>query len=226
VHVKLLGALLIIVGLLVAIGAVGLQALGGVNRHVEDLVALQRKVAAYRQLQHDTTWQLYSVGEALLSPDERVLSAALRQLDHLRRDLDRLTFVSADERGLLARIQEEHERLVEVVTRVVELIRDGETAEGLEFRRREMAPIADRLERLTNEMVNRAEADMVVKVAASKLAYLNSQWVVGGIALAAIGAALLLGYAISGSLIGPVKRMDAQLRLIASGTKWGIWPAI
>lgn len=217
VRVKLVGALLIIVGLLVAIGAVGLQALGSVNRHVEGLVSLQRKAAAYRQLQHDTTWQLYSVGEALLSPDERVLSAVLRQLDHLRRDLDRLAFVSADERELLARIQEEHERLVEVVTRVVGLIRDGKTAEGLEFRRREMAPIADRLERLTNEMVNRAEADMVGKAAASKLAYLNSQWVVAGIALAAIGAALLLGYAISGSLIGPVKRMDAQLRLIASG---------
>ncbi len=217
IRVKLLGALLIIVGLLVAIGMVGLQALGGVNRHVEDLVGLQRKVAAFRQLQHDTTWQLYSVGEALISPDERVLAGVLRQFNHIRRDLDRVAFVSAGERELLTRIQQEHETLVEVVTRVVDLIREGKVAEGLEMRHRQIAPIADRLERLTNEMINRAEADMVEKVAASERAYLTSQWAVAGFVLAGIGAALLLGYAISGSLIGPVNRMDIQLRQVASG---------
>jgi adenylate cyclase len=217
IRVKLLGALLIIVGLLVAIGAAGLQSLGGVNRHVEDIGGLQRKVAAFRQLQHDTTWQLYSIGEALLSPDERVLSGVLRQLDHLRRDLDRVAYVSAGERELLERIGREHEHLVEVVTRVVGLIRDGKTAEGMEVRRREVAPIADRLERLTNEMINRAEAEMVEMVSASRQAYLTSKWVVAGFVFAGIGAALLLGFAISGSLIGPVKKMDAKLRQVASG---------
>ena len=37
------------------VGAVGLEVLTGVNRRAEDLVKLQRKIAAYRQLQHDTT---------------------------------------------------------------------------------------------------------------------------------------------------------------------------
>jgi hypothetical protein len=53
VHTKLLVAFLIIVGLLIALGAVGLEVLGEVNRRSEDLVKLQRKIAAYRQLQHD-----------------------------------------------------------------------------------------------------------------------------------------------------------------------------
>src|SRR2546427_3012054 len=61
VHTKLLVAFLIIVGLLIALGAVGLEVLGEVNRRSEDLVKLQRKIAAYRQMQHDTTAQLYSV---------------------------------------------------------------------------------------------------------------------------------------------------------------------
>ena len=52
VHTKLLVAFLIIVGLLIALGAVGLEVLGAVNRRSEDLVKLQRKIAAYRQLQH------------------------------------------------------------------------------------------------------------------------------------------------------------------------------
>ena len=217
VHFKLLGAFLVIIGLLVAIGAVGLQALSGVNRHVGELVELQRKAAAYRQLQHDTTWQLYSITAALLAQEERALESALRQLNQFRYDLDRIQFVSADEAALFDRIREEHERLVGMVTQVVELTRAGKVGEGLELRLEQAGPIADRLERLTNEMVNRAEADMVEKVAASKRAYLTSQWLVAGFVLAGVGAALLLGHAISGSLTGPVKRMDIQLRQIASG---------
>jgi hypothetical protein len=46
----------------------------------EDLVKLQRKIAAYRQLQHDTTAQLYNVAGALLVPEERSLDAILRQV--------------------------------------------------------------------------------------------------------------------------------------------------
>ena len=63
-----------IVGLLVVVGAVGLADAGrGQSRAAEDLVKLQRKIAAYRQIQHDTTGQLYSVASALLVPDERTL---------------------------------------------------------------------------------------------------------------------------------------------------------
>ncbi|TMK75929.1 MAG: hypothetical protein E6G48_00320, partial [Actinobacteria bacterium] len=55
VHAKLLAAFLAIVVLLITVGAVGLQTLSAVNRRAENLVQLQRKIAAYRQLQHDTT---------------------------------------------------------------------------------------------------------------------------------------------------------------------------
>jgi len=73
VHGKLLAAFLAIVLLLITVGAVGLRALYDVNRRAENLVKLQRKIAAYRQLQHDTTAQLYSVSSALLVPNERTL---------------------------------------------------------------------------------------------------------------------------------------------------------
>ena len=96
VHAKLLTAFLAIVLLLIAVGAVGLQTLSAVNRRAEDLVQLQRKIAAYRQLQHDTTGQLYSVASALLVPDDRTLDATLRQLNQFGYDLDRLQFVARD----------------------------------------------------------------------------------------------------------------------------------
>ena len=217
VHAKLLVAFLIIAALLIVVGAVGLQVLSGVNRRAEDLVKFQRKIAAYRQLQHDATGQLYSVASALVRPDERTLEATLRQLNQFGYDLDRVAFVAQDEVALFARVREDYEEFIKVVTQVIELIRQGQGEAGRELQQTKAAPLADRLERLTNELVNKAEADMVASVEASHAAYVTSRKVVIGFAVGSILLALLLGYAISWSLIGPVKRMDARLREIASG---------
>jgi signal transduction histidine kinase len=217
VHTKLLVAFLIIVGLLIALGAVGLEVLGEVNRRAEDLVKLQRKIAAYRQLQHDTTGQLYSVAAALLVPEERSLDAILRQLNQFGYDLDRLQFVAQDEVELLARVRADYDEFIRVVTRVVELIRGGRVAEGRELQLAQATPLADRLERLTNQLVNQAEADMVASVDTSHDAFVRARWAVIGFAVGAIGLALVLGFAISWSLVDAVKAMDAGLAQIASG---------
>jgi signal transduction histidine kinase len=79
------------------------------------------------------------------------------------------------------------------------------------------APLADRLERLTNQLVNKAEADMVEGIEASTQAYSNAQFVVIAFALASIALALGLGYAISWSLISPVKKIEARLDRLAAG---------
>src|SRR6516165_7191413 len=95
IRAKLTASLFALVGLLVAIGGVSLMELGNVNRRTEDVVKLQRKIAAYRQIQQDTTAQLYSVSTALLVPEERALESTLRQLNQFGYDLDRLQFVAA-----------------------------------------------------------------------------------------------------------------------------------
>jgi len=217
VHAKLLVAFLAIVLLLVAVGAAGLQVLSGVNRRAEELGQLQRKIAAYRQLQHDTTAQLYSVASALLVPDERTLEGTLRQLNQFGYDLDRLQFVAKDEVELLVRVRKDYERFIRVVGQVVELIRGGRGAEGRELQLRETGPLADRLERLTNQLVNKAEADMVASIEAGHQAYVTSRWVVIGFAVGSIALALALGYAISWSLVGPVQQMEARLQQITAG---------
>ena len=85
VQVKLLAAFLAIEVLLIVMGAVGLEVLSGVNQRADELIRLQRKIEAYRQVQHDTTSQLYSVASLLLSSDDLTLSSTLRQLPtHLR----------------------------------------------------------------------------------------------------------------------------------------------
>jgi hypothetical protein len=52
--------------------------LSAVNQHTEELIRSERKIAANRQVQHDTTSQLYSISSALLVSDERALDSALR----------------------------------------------------------------------------------------------------------------------------------------------------
>lgn len=217
VYTKLLAAFLAIVVLLIMVGAVGLGALGKVNRHAEELVILHRKIAAYRQLQHDTTAQLYSVASTLAVPNERALEATLRQLNQFGYGLDRLQFVAQDEAELLGRVHADYDRFIQVVTQVIGLIRQGSVAEGRELQHTQASPLADRLERLTNELVNKAEGDMVARIEVSHDAYLTARWIVIGFAVGSIGLALVFGYAISWSLIGPVKEMDARFREIAAG---------
>src|SRR5262249_7104131 len=217
VHAKLLAAFLTLVVLLITIGAIGLQVLSAVNHRAEELVTLYRKIAAYRQFQHDITGQLYSVTSALLIPNEGTLKATLRQLNQFGYDLDGLQFVAQDEVALLERVQEEYNHFIQVVTQVVELIRRGNVTEGLDLQRMQTRPLADRLERLTNELVNRAEADMVARIEVSHDAYLTERWVVIGFAVGSIGLALVLGSAIAWSLIGPVKEIEARLRESATG---------
>ena len=183
VHVKLLAAFLAIVVLLIVVGAVGLRVLSDVSRRGEESVMLHRKIAAYRQLQHDTTGQLYSVASALLVPDERTLEATLRRLNQFGYDLDRLQFIAKDEAELLGRVREEYDRFIQVVTHVVQLIRGGKLAEGWELQLREAGLLADRLERLTNQLVNKAESDMVARVEVSRDAYATARWMVIGFAV-------------------------------------------
>src|SRR6516225_4451959 len=217
VQTKLLIAFLIIVALLIALGAIGLYELSGVNRRTEELIRSERKIAAYRQVQHDTTSQLYSVTSALLVSDQRTLDSALRQLNQFGYDLERLQFVAKDEIKLLGKVREEYDLFIAVVTRIVGLIRSGQGDDAREAQLKEARLLANRLERLTNELVNKAEADVVAGIEASGEAYRISQMIVIGFALGAIALSLVLGRTISLSLIGPLREIDATLNEIASG---------
>jgi signal transduction histidine kinase len=217
VYAKLLAAFLVIAGLLIVGGGVSLAELWRVNQRAEDFVSLQRKIAAYRQIQHDTTLQLYSVASALLVPDERTLDATLRQLNQFGYDLDRLQFVAKDEVELLGRVRADYEAFIGAVTEAVQLIRAGEVIEGRELQLGRAGPLADRLERLTNELVNKAEADVAAQIDVSQQGYDDSKHLVIGLAIGSIALALGLGYSISLSLIEPLRQMGHRLDEIAAG---------
>jgi signal transduction histidine kinase len=217
IYTKLLAAFLTIAGLLIIVSAVGVVELEQVNQRASDLVKIQRKIAAYRQLQHDTTAQLYSVASALLVAEEKTLDATLRQLNQFGYDLDRLQFVGQDEVEIVARVRKDYEAFIAVVAEVIELIRAGKVAQGREAQIGRAGPLADRLERLTNELVNKAEADMLARIDESQEDYRQSRLLVIGFALGSLLLALGLGYSISWSLIEPVRRMDERFSELAAG---------
>ena len=103
------------------------------------------------------------------------------------------------------------------MTRAVGLAGAGRVAEAQEVQLHQAGPLADRLERLTNQLVNLAEADMVAGIEASQQAYGTSRTIVVAFALGSVVLALGLGYAISWSLVGPVNEIEAGLRRIAAG---------
>jgi signal transduction histidine kinase len=217
VHTKLLFAFLTMVALLIVVGAMGLTLLSAAEGRAEELVKLQRKIAAYRQLQNDTTAQLYTVASALLVPDEETLAATTRQLNQFGYDFDHLQFVANDEADLLKQVQETYDAFHQVVTESVALTRDGNVAAARELQVSQAGPLADRLQRLTDQLVNKAEADMVTSVEASRTAYETSVVVVAVFGVVSIALALALGYGISWSVIGPVRQMEVRLDELAAG---------
>ena len=176
VQTKLLVAFLAMVALLILLGGVGLRVLSGMNARTEELIELQRKIAAYRQVQHDTTRQLYGVSSALAVAGRAGARrrAAPAQPVRLR---PRPAAVRRAGRGGAAggRVRQDYDRFIEIVTEAVELARAGQVAEARELQLSEARPLADRLERLTNQLVNVAEADMLERIEASQQAYDTSR---------------------------------------------------
>jgi signal transduction histidine kinase len=217
IHTKLLTVHLLVALLLLSAAGVGLHSLSAMNLRAQESAQLQRKIAAYRQLNHDIVAQLYGVSTALLQPEARALEATLRQLKQFGYDLDRLQFLSRDEVVAMESIRTGFEEFIAVVTKSVEMIREGQVTDGRLLQKKVASPLADRLERQTNQLVNKAEADMIAGIELANEAYAHSQRVVIACALVSVALALGLGYVISRSLIDPIMRMEAGMKYLSAG---------
>ena len=229
IRTKLFAALAVIVVLLIVVGALGLRGLAQSNQRVETLARLQKKAAAYRTLQNDNT-QLWLIvapkggagilqygGGTVIVPSLETIEA---HLGHLRFSYDsqRLGFVaSASEKGVLAQIQTDYERLVEVMTQAIALERTGRSDEGRQLVGSQGLPLVSRLEATTDGLANQAETDIIDIVRTNHTAFSHARRVFVGAAVGAVVLALLLVLVISSSVIRPVRRIGDRLASIASG---------
>ena len=200
---RLLGILAAILVLLAGMGIAGLAVVDELDAGNERVIGLHRKITAYRQIQHDATSGLSDIASALLASDEATLDNALRQLSQFGFDIDRLAFVAPEETALLEAIRADHGAFEVAVTEAVALIRAGSGAAAHALSDVRVRPLADRMERLSNEMVNRAEAEMVDAIADGQRQYAISRVIVVAFVVTGAAMALFLGHALSWSMVGP-----------------------
>jgi class 3 adenylate cyclase/HAMP domain-containing protein len=235
---KLLVAFVGIVLLLVILGVLGLRVIGESNDRIDRLGNLQLRAAAYRQLQVEGAYvqQLLHLraGDCALackfgsSPPltsraarvavDEVIVAVLSGLTRAT-DETLLGFPPpAGEKRTLALIKQDYAQLSLVMTQITGLDRLSLIANpGDELLRGDAKPLADDLKELGDDLKARTEAETHDQIDSNRRAFAASQTLLIAVALTSILVALVLGYVLSWSIVGPIRRIQSRLVAIASG---------
>jgi signal transduction histidine kinase len=234
VHVKLLVAFVGTALLVVVLGVLGLRLLGQSNERVETLGTLQIRATAYGELRSTANHvrsllaqrvggdfskvfpaeNKKDVGAGGLAVDRTIASAAAR----LRASTfpDNLGFrpPPEDERSLRG-IRKTGEQLTSKLREIVEV---GGTDRGRAKSLRASAELlANDVDQQAAELANATKSRTDALIAQNASAYEHSRNLFIGVATGAIVLALLLGFVLSWSVIGPIQRIDSRLAAIASG---------
>jgi len=227
---KLLVALALVAVLLVTLGVLGLSALNASNDRVETLGLLPQRVAIYGELHVDSAQlsdELFRrdsytpciLGAQCNADDTRVLhdtdAAIVLTLNAVGplSDVHQLGFVPApDQTGILSLIHSEYLQISSVILRDVFKDNAGRFTDN----QPQLVKAGD-LESNAAQLVRLAKSDAASVIAQNQASYLDSQHLVIGVAAGSVLLALLLGLALSWSLIGPIRKMDTRLEAIASG---------
>ena len=199
------------------VGGVGLLALQDANVRSDHLGELQRKSAAYRDLRQTASEELAAVASALAAPTAVQLETVARQINLAGFDVERLEFVAADERDLVAQVRADHTSFAQALNAVLDLAKVGRLDDARARYATDAIPLADRLDRRTNQLVHQAETDAFDAVAASRAAFDRSEAAVFGVAIGSILLAILLGAALTLSVVRPLRAVDDRLAGIARG---------
>jgi signal transduction histidine kinase len=234
VHVKLLVAFAGIALLVVVLGALGLRLLGQSNERVDTLGALQQRAFAYGKLQSDARHvrllqaqnvggDYYTVFPDLNKEDlradgpaiDRLITSAVAQIPASTFP-DQLGFRPPPEDEIfLGRIRSTGRRLSALMRQIVELDAVApKRATSLRYRA-ELLTID--LNEHATELANTTRKRTDALIAENAGAYTSSRNLLVGAAVGTIVLALLLGFVLSWSLIGPIQRIDSRLAAIASG---------
>jgi signal transduction histidine kinase len=110
-----------------------------------------------------------------------------------------------------------HREFRVVVAQVLELGRAVRISEARDAYLAQAKPIADRLDRRVGELVHKSETAIFDAIDANHLAAARSAQLLAALAAAAVFVASVLGFALSLSIIRPVRDMEAAFQSIAGG---------
>ena len=237
VQTKLFIAFVTIVALLVVLVLLSLRVLGESNARIETLGQLQQRATKYQELQTDAAqlrlmltiraggsdlkvWAGDSPssapkGDVLLAIDQ---ATQVSTLSRMGTDLGQLGFEPpADEQKTLDKIRTDLAAFTEVMGKITSFDQAGDPRKGLDLQRSAAEPLAEDLKALTGGLASTTQRLTENTIRQSASSFADSQRLFIAVAVASILLALVLGYLISWSLIGPIRRMESRLAAIASG---------
>jgi signal transduction histidine kinase len=234
VHAKLLVAFVGTALLVVVLGVLGLRLLGQSNERVETLGTLQVRAFAYGKLRSDASHVRGLLGQRVggdfyeVFPDQNpekleegglLLDGAIASEAELLPAStfpDKLLFQPPPEdEQYLSRIRETGQQLARKLQQILDV---GETApEQADSLRVEAELLAIDLDQYATELANDTTARADALAAQNASAYEHSRNLFIGVAAGAIVLALLLGFVLSWSVIGPIQSIDSRLAAIAAG---------
>jgi len=218
VHAKLLGAFLLIALLLIAMGAMSLQAIGSVVRHSRLLDEARERVEASRQIEYALGLQMNFTKNALLVRDDATIESMFRENNRFQGMFDRLEAgAQGDQRETIRQIRAVQDQVMAVVVRLADLVRQNKTEEAMALHLNEGYPLYREIATLVTRAVRNEEAEMVRLREGMDAVNRRAVRLVVGFAAAAIFLALVLGFIISWSFILPVRAADDFLGRVATG---------
>jgi signal transduction histidine kinase len=232
VHAKLLVAFVGTALLVVGIGLLGLRLLGQSNERVETLGTLQERAFGYGKLRSDALHVRLLLAEnvagdfpkffgvegraqaraASLAVDRAIANAVAEISPSTFPDILGFVPPPEDER-FLRRIRARGAELSKLMREIIRLAPDR-VPTPLRIRAEQRAV---ELNQLATELANANSARTDSVIAQNASAYTSSRNLFIGVAAGAIVLALLLGFVLSWSVIGPIHRIDSRLAAIASG---------
>jgi signal transduction histidine kinase len=218
VHAKLLGAFLLIVLLLIAMGAMSLQSTASVARHSRMLDRARERVDATRQIEHALGLQMNFTRNALLLRDDATIESVFRENKRFQDTFDRLEVgASTEQRETIGSIRSTQNKIMATMVRIVALIREDKGDEAMALHLDESYPLYREIATLVTRAVRLEEAGMGRLREGVEATYRRALLLTGGFAAASIFLALVLGFVISWSFILPVREADAFLGRVAQG---------
>ena len=218
VHAKLLVAFLLIAVVLIAMGAMSLQAIGSVVRHSHQLDQARERVDAARQIEHALGLQMNFTRNALLLRDDATIESMFRENNRFQATFDRLEAgAQGDQRETIRRIRSTQDQVMTTVARIAALIRENKADEAMSLHLNEGYPHYREIATLVTRAVRNEETEMGRLREGMDAVNRHAIRLVTVFGVASIGLALGLGFVISWSFILPVRAADGFLERVATG---------
>jgi signal transduction histidine kinase len=239
VRTKLLIAFAVIAAVLVTVAVLGLRVLGQSNARVERLGTLQLRAATYQSLQTqrqqlrqllglrvggDPNVNTYAGGKSANAPGGRkwtladqMIVAALSQVGPATNE-SRFGFVPPPaDKPLLERIRRDYRSFSRALDHIISLDTAGTPGYKVQPFLTEAINADNDLGAVTDRLATTTRAQTDALIAQNRSAYTSSRNLFIGVGAGSIGLAVLLGFVLSWSLIGPIQRTEARLAEIAAG---------